>query len=204
MGIDPRAELMAEIARSRAAIEGDTAAAEQALSRSTAGPGAEPPGWPLAEHDDLLCQLASLRARVARAEAQLTDPRALRAELATLSYFAELLRADAQNWRATLHQRLDQLAREQAAAREERARAVAERAHMLRRRDLLQKRIDQTAAEVARARGECRRTVPVIQLADRVTVSSMTVSRPRRRFGPTRLWLVTLGPDRDQVLVRPD
>lgn len=198
-----RAELLAEIARWRGLIREDTAAAATALRTSSPGsaPAAEGPSPP--GGDELRRRLGSLRERAARAEADLTDPRELRAELATLSYFAETLRADAESWHSTLHEALEELARHEAAARRERARAAAERDALLRRRDLLQARIDDAAAGVARARGECRRTVPVIRLADQVTVASMTVSLPRRRFRATRLWLVTLSSDRDQVLVSP-
>jgi hypothetical protein len=57
---------------------------------------------------------------------------------------------------------------------------------------------------MAKASGECRRTVPVIRLADAVTISSMTVSRPRKGLRAAQLWLVTLAADREQVLVRQD
>jgi multidrug resistance efflux pump len=195
------AAVLAEIARWRGVIDAETTAAEAALTKSDPGAGDAParPG-----HAELWGRLSSLRARAARAEAELADPRELRAELATLSYFARTLRADAVAWRSTLHQALAELARQEAAARREREQAASERQALLQRRDLLQARIEQAAAEVAQAGGECRRTVPVIRLADKVTVASMTVSGPRRPFRATRLWLVTLGSDRDQVLVRPD
>ncbi len=204
VGTDPRADVAADIAALGASIESDAAAADGALRQPLAvaedGTSRQPP-----EHQELCRQLAALRCRVARAHSELTDPRALRAELATLGFFAQMLRTDADRWQATADEALAELARREAAVRLEQERLAAKREELLRRRDELQAEIERTAAEMAEGtRGEWRRTVPVIQFADAVTVSSITVSSPRRLFRAMRLWLVTLSDDRDSVLVRPD
>lgn len=200
VGNDPRADVAAEIAALGASIASDAAAAESALAHAL--PGNETPQEP-PERQELCHQLSALRHRVARARSELTDPLALRAELATLGFFAQMLRADADRWEATAHEALAELARRREAIRREQERLAAERDELVRRRDALQAEIDRTAAEMAEGtRGECRRTVPVIQFADAVTVSSITVSTPRRLFRTMRLWLVTLSDNRDEVLVR--
>ena len=204
MGTEPRAELAADIAALDASIESDTVAAESALRHALPASGQNTPREP-PEHQELCRQLSALRHRVARARTELRDPAALRAELATLGFFAQMLRADADRWQATAHEALAELERREVALRQEQARVAKERDELLRRRDALQEEIDRTAAEMANgAHGEWRRTVPVIQFADAVTVSSITVSTPRRLFRAMRLWLVTLSEDRDRVLVRPD
>ena len=185
----------------RIALDAD--AVEMALAEPPPDPAGDRPDSPPPGHHELSRQLSALRGRVARVGRELGDLRELRAELATLSHFAQTLRQDAQAWRSDLHQTLLELRRGREARRQEQARQAAERDFLLRQRDLLQARIDRAAAQVARATGECRRTVPVIRLADTVTVCSMTVSAPRRRFRARALWLVTLGSDRDHVLVRP-
>jgi hypothetical protein len=204
VGTDPRANVAADIAALDASIQSDATAAESALRRaltSSQGDTARTPP----EHEELCRQLAALRDRVARAREQLSDPRALRAELATLGFFAQMLRADAGRWQARAHEALAELARREAVIRREQELLVAEREELLRRRDALQAEIERTAAEMANGKhGECRHTVPVIQFADAVTVSSITVSTPRRLFRAMRLWLVTLSEDRDSVLIRPD
>lgn len=204
MGIEPGADVAADIAALDASIESDAVAAESALRHAL--PAAADDAAPVPpEHQELCRRLSALRQRVARARSELTDPGALRAELATLGFFAQMLRADADRWQATAHQALAELARREAALRREQERLAAESDELLRRRDALQAEIDRTAAEMADGtRGECRRTVPVIQFADAVTVSSITVSTPRRLFRAMRLWLVTLSDDRDTVLIRPD
>lgn len=204
MGTDPGAELAADIAALDASIESDAGAAESALKRALPVPDGDTGREPL-EHQELCRQLSALRRRIGRARSELADPHALRAELATLGFFAQMLRADAQRWQARAHAVLAELARQEAALRREQERLAAEREELLRRRDALQAEIDRTAAEMAGGtHGECRRTVPVIQFADAVTVSSITVSTPRSLFRAMRLWLVTLSDDRDSVLVRPD
>ncbi len=116
MRTETRADVLAEIARCRGLIREETAAAQTALTSPSSGAapaseGPTPPG-----RDELCGRLSSLRERTARAEAELADPRELRAELATLSYFARTLRADADAWRSTLHEALEELARREAAA----------------------------------------------------------------------------------------
>jgi succinate dehydrogenase/fumarate reductase flavoprotein subunit len=204
VGTDPRADVAADIAALDASIESEAVAAESALVHALPASQPEPARGP-PEHQELCRQLSALRRRVARARSELTDPRALRAELATLGFFAQMLRADADRWQARAHEALAELARREAAIQREQERLSAERDELLRRRDALQAEIDRTAAEMAEGRdGECRRTVPVIQFADAVTVSSITVSTPRRLFRAMRLSLVTLSEDRDSVLVKPD
>ena len=204
MGSDSQADVAADIAALDASIESDAVAAEKALRGALPAPGQDTTRE-LPEHRELCRQLSALRDRVVRARSGLTDPRALRAELATLGFFAQMLRADADRWQARAHEALAELERREAAIRCEQERLAAEREELLRRRDALQAEIDRTAAEMADgSQGECRRTVPVIQFADAVTVSSITVSTPRRLFRAMRLWLVTLSDDRDSVLVRPD
>lgn len=160
-------------------------------------------GAQLAEHRELVRQLGALRDRVARAKAQICDPRELRAELATLLSFARTLRIDAEGLRARLREALEELVRQQAAARLERTRRAAEREQVLRRRDDLEARIVRAAEAIAQGdRAECRRTVPVIALDQDVTVCSMGVASPRRRFRSRRFWLVTLTDTYDEVLAR--
>ncbi len=204
MGTEPQPDVTADIAALGASIESYAVAAESALTHarppSEPESGREPP-----EQRELCRQLSALRHRVARARAELTDPRALRAELATLGFFAQTLQADADRWQARAHEALAELARREAAIRREQERLASQRDELLRRRDALQAEIDRTAAEMADgSQGECRRTVPVIQFADAVTVSSITVSTRRKPFRAMRLWLVTLSEDRDRVLIRPD
>jgi DNA repair exonuclease SbcCD ATPase subunit len=202
MSAGPDARLQDEIARLRALIASEAAATERALV--VPAPDAER-HRELPEHRELSRHLASLRERVSRAEARLADPWELRAELGTLSFFAHTLRADADSWQVTVHQALEELERREAAVRQEQVRLAAERTELMRRRDVLQAKIDRTAAEMAQgSHGEWRRTVPVIRLTDAVTVSSITVSRPRKLFRAMRLWLVTLSEGRDEVLVRRD
>jgi hypothetical protein len=191
-------DLTAEIAGLKALITRTAAAAEGALRPPT------PESLELPERRELCRQLEALRARVARAGAQLSNPSELRSELATLSFFARTLRQDAEAWRATLHQALTEHRRKEAAERSRQRRLAAEHDRLLQRRDLLQAEINRAAGEVAQYGGECRRTVPVITLAEAVTVASITVSRPRRRLRAGQLWLVTLAADRERILVRQD
>jgi hypothetical protein len=139
---------------------------------------------------------------VALAEYRDEGPRALRAELATLLFFARTLRADADNWRSALEGRIEELKRQRAAARQEQERLAAERERLLRRRDALQLTILQTAARIAEDRGECRRTVPVVSLGEGLNVCSVSVSCPRRGFRSGGHWLVTLDGSHDVLVVR--
>jgi hypothetical protein len=194
------AHAVSELEALRASIERDAAAAEQALD-----PSAFPEHGPdLPGRAELCRQLAALRARVERAWSDTDDPAALRAELATLLFFAGTLRGDAEVWRLGVRQALAEIERQEAAAQRQRDRLAAQQAELARRRQALQARIDQEAGAIAdQKRGECRRTLPVITLDPGLTVSSMTVSRSRGRFRSVKLWLVTLDEGRREVLVRP-
>ena len=200
---DPEMAIISDIAALRASIDHEAAAATLALSLGpgdVGGADLELPG-----REELVRQLAALRERVEQASSGGGDPGEVRAELATLVFFAKTLRGDAEVWRAGLHQAVAELERKEMAARLERERLAAEQAEIVRRRQALQTRIDQEAGLIAhQKRGECRRTLPVITLHPGLTVSSMTVSRARGRFRSVKLWLVTLDEGRADVLVRPD
>jgi hypothetical protein len=156
-------------------------------------------------HEELCGQLAGLRERVAAATCGAAAPGEVRAELATLLFFAKMLRGDAEAWRAGIHQAVQELERKRAAAQRERERAAAEQAQLQLARDALQLQIDHAAGRIARQKGgECRRTVPVVTLRPGLTVSSMTVSSSRRRFRSLKLWLVTLDAAREGVQVVRD
>lgn len=192
MGADPQTVLASEIAELRAEIDGVAVATEIML---TGHP-------PEAEHQELCRQLAALRERVASAHRRNDDRGALRAELATLSFFARTLQSDAEQWRAALADRADELERQKAAAREEQERLVLERDQLVQRREALQSTILQTAARMAQqTRGECRRTLPVFTLGEGLTVCSVSVAYPRRGLRLAGHWLVTLGRSHN-VLVR--
>jgi DNA repair exonuclease SbcCD ATPase subunit len=204
MGTNPQTDIAADIAALGASIESDAAAAESALVEALPA-SEEGIGHELPEHQELCRQLSALRRRVVRARSELSDPHALRAELATLGFFAQTLRADADRWQARAHEVLAELAQREAAIRREQQHLAARRDELLRRRDALQAEIERIAAEMAEGRhGELRRTVPVIQFADAVSVSSITVSTRPRPFRALRLWLVTLSEDRQGVLVKRD
>ena len=201
MGADPQTKLVYEIAWLEASIDRAAAATEIALADHRLASAGEGPRSPLAEHKELCRQLAALRERVALAEYRNEGLRALRAELATLFFFARTLRADADNWRSALEGQIEELERQRTVARQEQERLAAEREKLVRRRDALQLTILQTAARIAENRGECRRTVPVVTLGEGLTVSSVSVSCPRRGFRCGEHWLVTLNRSHD-VLVR--
>jgi len=204
VGVEPQTVVVSEIVRLRVSIDRVAAATESTLAARPGAPEDDDPGSPVAEKKELRRQLAALRERVALAEDEHEDPRALRAELATLLFFAKTLQADADGWRSTLEGRVKELERQRIAARRERERLAAEREKLVRRRDALQLEIVQTAARMAqRDCGECRRTVPVFTLGEGLTVCSVSVFRPRKgvRFG--KHWLVTLNRVRDDVVVRP-
>jgi hypothetical protein len=205
---EPQTSLVSEIARLRWSIDREAAATEIALAADLPAYADDDPGSPLAPHKELGRQLAALRERAALAEFRNEGPQALRAELATLLFFARTLRADADNWRSALVDQLKELERRRAAAerrraeaRRERERLAAEREKLMRRRDALQSTIVQTAGRVADDRGECRKTLPVFTLDEGLTVCSVSVSRPRRGLRFAQQWLVTLDGCHD-VLVR--
>ncbi len=207
VGVDPQTDLVCEIARSTVSIARAAVATEMVLAeyRSGSGSGDGDPRSLQAEHKELCRQLAALRDRVADAQAGSEGPRALRAELATLSFFAGTLQADAYSWRAALQDRIQALERQRIAERQERQRLAAQREEFLRRRDALRFTIAQTAARMAQqSRGECRRTVPVFTLGEGLTVCSVSVSCPRRGFRCAQRWLVTLNGAHDDVLVERD
>ena len=95
VGGDPQTELMSEIAALRGSIDRAAAATEIVLAGHP----------PEAEHQELCRQLAVLRERVARAQHRDDDPSAVRAELATLLFFAKTLEADIERWRSALANR---------------------------------------------------------------------------------------------------
>jgi hypothetical protein len=184
-------------------IDRAAAAAETALSADLASPGDDDPRSPRTEQKELCRQLAALRQRVARAQDEDDEPRAVRAELATLMFFATTLQSDAATWRAALDARLQEFERQRAAEREERERLAAKREELVRRRDALQFSIVETAERMAlENRGECRRTLPVFTLGESLTVCSVSVSSSRRRFRFAKVWLVTLNDSLDAVLVK--
>jgi hypothetical protein len=203
MQVELQSDLAADIARLRTCIGDAAAATELSLTGHVYAPEDDDPRSPLAEHKELSRQLAALRDRVAEAPSQYDDPRALRAELATLLFFANTLQADADVWRAALEERLRKFERQRIAERLERERLAAERRELVRRRDALELTIVRTAESMAhRNHGECRRTLPVFTLGAGLTVCSVSVSWPRRGFRFAKHWLVTLNHTRDDVLVR--
>jgi hypothetical protein len=201
LGAEPQPSAVSEIARLRAAIDRAAAATEFTLAGHLPASSDDDPRS-LAEHNELSRQLKALRERLALAEDRNEGPLALRAELATLLFFAGTLQADADRWRSAGEERGKELRRQRAAARKQRESLVAEREKLARRRDALQSTILQTAARMAQqSRGECRRTVPVFTLGEGLTVCSVSVSCPRRRLRFAKQWLVTLTRSHD-VLVR--
>ncbi|MDQ6730590.1 MAG: hypothetical protein M3022_09870 [Actinomycetota bacterium] len=205
MGLDPQTDLVCAIARSTVSIDRAAVAIEMALAEHRSGSDDDNPRSSRTERKELCRQLAALRDRVADAQAGSEDLRALRAELATLLFFARTLQADAYTWRAALMDRIRALERQRIAERQERQRSAAQREEFLRRRDALRFTIAQTAARMAQqSRGECRRTVPVFTLGEGLTVCSVSVSCPRRGFRCAQRWLVTLNGAHDDVLVERD
>ena len=202
VGVKSHTDVVSEIAKLRASIDRAAAASEITLAGDLPTSEGDDLRSPRAEHRELCRQLAALRDRVALAEYRNEGPRALRAELATLLFFARTLQADTDNWRSTLEERINELERQRTAARQERETLAAEREKLLRRRDALQLRIVQTAARMAQDAGECRRTLPVFTLGDGLTVCSVWVSCPRTGLRLAKRWLVTLNHSRDDVLVR--
>jgi hypothetical protein len=201
MGAEPQTKLVSEIAQLRLSIDCAAAATEITLAAHTPTSGDDDLRSPFAQHEELCRQLAALRERAALAECRNEGPQALRAELATLLFFARTLRGDADSWRSTLEDQIKELERRRAAARRERERLAAEREKLVRHRDALQLTILQTARRVAEDRGECRKTLPVFTLDEGLTVCSVSVSCPRRGLRFAKQWLVTLNGSRD-LLVR--
>jgi hypothetical protein len=140
---------------------------------------------------------------VARARYESEDAPVLRAELATLLFFARTLQADAVTWRAALNESIKELERQRSAERQERQRLTAQREEVARRRDALRFGIAQTAARIAQQHGgECRRTLPVFTVGEGLTLCSVSVSCPKRGFRCAKRWLVTLSDSCDDVLIR--
>lgn len=203
VAVSPQNDLFREIARLTISIHRAAAATEMTLTEHLSASDDDDPRSPLVEHRELRRQLAALRDRVARAQHGSEEPGALRAELATLLFFAKTLQADADIWRAALKQRLEELERKRIAERRQRERLAAQREELVRRRDALRFTIGQTAARMAQQNGgECRRTLPVFSLGEGLTVCSVSVSWPRRGFRCAKRWLVTLNGSRSDVLVR--
>lgn len=205
VGVESHTDIVSEIARLRVSIDRAAAASEITLTGDPPTSEDDVLRSPLAEHRELCRQLAAVRERVALADDRNEGPRALRAELATLLFFAKTLQADTDDWRSTLRERINELERQRTAARRERERLAAEREKLVRCRDALQLRIGQTAARIAQQdAGECRRTLPIVKLGDGLTVCSVSVSCPRKGLRFAKRWLVTLNDSRDDVLVRRD
>jgi hypothetical protein len=201
--VDAKTHVGFEIARLRVSIGREAGAVDKALYDHPSASEDDYPRWGFVEHGELRRQLDALHAHMARAPLRSRDQLDLRAELATLLPFARTLRADAEAWRAALQDGLEEVEREHAAAREERERLGAEREALTRRRDALQFTIEKTAGSIARENGgDCRHTLPVFRLGEALTVCSVAVLSPRRRFRFQSNWVVTLNGSRDQVLVR--
>jgi chromosome segregation ATPase len=200
--VDAQTHVVSEIARLRLSIGREAAAVHKALNEPPSASDDESSrrGW---EHKELSRQLDALHEHVARAPSRSQDQRGLRADFATLLSFAKTLRTDAETWRAAFEDELEERARKETAAREERERLAAERERLVRRRDALQFTIHETAGRIAQQNGaDCRNTLPVFRLGEALTVCSVLVLSPRKRFRPDRDWLVTLNDSRDQVRVR--
>jgi hypothetical protein len=196
---DDQTSLVSEIARVRNSIDRAAAATENTLVESVGND----PGPPPAESRELRRQLAALRERVTVAELRNEGPRVLRAELATLSFFATTLQADADRWSSALREQSQELERRSAVARKQQEAVAADRDRLARRRDALQLTILHTAARMAQQyRGECRRTIPVFTLGEGLTVCSVSVSCPRRGFRFAKQWLVTLTRSHDVLVKR--
>lgn len=205
MGVEPETELLCEIARLAVSIDRAAATTEMTLAEHQSRADDDGSCSPVTERQELCRQLATLRELVAGAHYVSESPRALRAELATLLFFATTLQADARTWRAGLEKTIKDLERQRTAERRERLRLAAQHEELSRRRDTLSITVAQTAARMAQKNsGECRRTLPVFTLGDGLTVCSVSVSWPRRGFRRAQRWLVTLNCSHDDVLVRPD
>jgi hypothetical protein len=203
VAVEPQTIVVSEVARLRASIDRAAAATELMLAGRARASEDDDAGSPGAERKELRRQLAALRERVAAAEDGNEDSWTLRAELATLLFFAKTLQADADGWRSTLEARVKEFERQRTAELRERARLAAERERLVRHRDGLQLEIVQTAARFAwRNSGDCRRTVPVFTLGEGLTVCSVSVFCPGKRLRFRKLWLVTLNGAHGDVVVR--
>jgi hypothetical protein len=200
--VDAQTHVVSEIARLRVSIDREAAAVAKTLNdRPFTSDDDYPGGW--VEHKELTRQLDALHEHVARAPSRSQDRPALRAEFATLLSFAKTLRTDAKTWRKAFEDGLIELERKETAAREERERLAAERETLIRRRDALQFTIDETAGRIAQGNGgDCRRTLPLLRIGAGLTVCSVIVLSPRKRFRSQKHWLVTLNDSRDQLRVR--
>ncbi len=199
MGLATHTELEELIAQIECAAE----AAEIALGACRPTPGGADDASVLIEGRELRRQLGALRARVSNALDAGDGPRAVRSELATLLFFANTLEADADTWRAGFEHALREHEERAAAARRKQERLAAERRELARRRDHLASAIRDTAAHLAHPEAsECRNTLPVFTLCAGLTVCSVSVSWPRRRFRFPKHWLVTLNEAHDDVVVR--
>jgi hypothetical protein len=200
--VDAQTHVVSEIARLRRSIGREAAAVHKALNDRRSAFDDESPRW-VREHKELRRQLDALHEHVARAPSRSQDQRELRADLATLLSFAKTLRSDAETWRTAFEDALEELARKEAAAREERERSAAEHERLLLWREALQSTIHETAGRIAQQNGgDCRNTLPVFRLGEALTVCSVVVLSPRNWFRTDRDWLVTLNDSRDQVRVR--
>jgi hypothetical protein len=197
--VDAQTHVVSEIARLRLSIGREAAAVHETLNDHSFASDDPRWGW---EHRELSRQLDAVHEHVARAPSRSQDQRELRAEFATLLSFAKTLRTDAETWRTAFEDGLKELERKETAAREERERLAAERETLVRRRDALQSTIHETAGRIAENGGDCRNTLPVFRLGEALTVCSVVVLSPRKRFRRQPHWLVTLNDSRDQVRVR--
>jgi len=197
-------DVVSDIARLRAEIQREAVTTDATLDARPSVSAAEYRQWGLTEYRELIIQLSALHESVAEARSRSHgDLALLRADLATLLSFAKTLRTDAENWRAAFEHGLEEHARQEAAARQERERLAAADEALVRQRDALQAGIDETAKRMAQdSAGECRRTLPVFRLGEAVTICSSIVSSPRRGFRSEKRWLVTLNDSRDHVVVR--
>ncbi|MGI8506082.1 MAG: hypothetical protein ACR2MK_04630 [Solirubrobacteraceae bacterium] len=203
MRVDAQTHVVSEIARLRVSIDREAAAVDKTLNDHRSTFDDDYPRWGWVEHKELVRQLDALHEHVARAPSRSQDQPDLRAEFATLLSFAKTLRTDAETWRTAFKDGLKELERKESAARKKRERLAAERETLMRRRDALQFTIDETAGRIAHENGgERRRTLPVFRLGEALTVCSVTVLSPRKRFRSQADWLVTLNDSRDQVRVR--
>lgn len=131
-------DLGAEIAALQAAIDREADATDSLLRGHLLCARDVEPGSGPTELTELDRQLSALRARVARALCRDEGRLSLRAELATLLFFAKTLRADAEACRAAFEEALRGIERREQEARAERERLAAERGALVRRRDALQ------------------------------------------------------------------
>jgi hypothetical protein len=201
--VDAKTLVGFDITQLRISIGREAAAVDKALHDHPSASETDYPGWGWVEYRELSRQLDALHVQMGRAPLRSRDQLDLRAEFATLLPFAKTLRTDAEAWRAALQDGLKEVEREQAAAREERRRLAAEREALIRRRDALQFGIDETAVRLAQeSGGDCRHTLPVFRLGEALTVCSVAVLSPRRRFRAQPNWFVTLNDSRDRVRVR--